>query len=144
MTGSQVDDESDWKFKIAIGKTPVVPLAQASDFPQWHVALHRLVTGCNMADALLYSVPENQLGKVKERVQFYADQFQKVKQEKESDSSSSSSSSSASSLSAKGSSLSSSPSTLFVDLTDEKELAPHPYGQGHSAYAILGYFKNPG
>jgi hypothetical protein len=121
---SSADDESDWKFKVAIGKTPVVPLTQASDFPSWHVALRRLVTGCNMADALLYSVPENQLGTVKERVQFYSDQLQKVKQEKESVSSSSSSSSSVASSPAEK--ASSSPSSLFVDLTDEKELSPIP------------------
>ncbi len=48
------DDETDWKFKVSLGKTPVVALNQASDFLSWHLALRRLVTSCNMADALLY------------------------------------------------------------------------------------------
>ena len=48
-------------MKMSIGKVPVVPLHQANEFMTWQLALRRLVTTYNMADALLYSVPSNQL-----------------------------------------------------------------------------------
>ena len=77
-----MDDESDWKFKVSLGKVPVVHLSVAMDFTQWHLALRRLVTGYSMADALLYSVPDNQLAAVKVLLQATADRTQKVKRER--------------------------------------------------------------
>ena len=47
------DPDIDWNLKLSLGKIPVVPLNQASDFPHWHLAVRRLVTACNMADTLL-------------------------------------------------------------------------------------------
>jgi hypothetical protein len=123
---SSSSDESDWKFKISLGKVAVVPLNQPSDFPQWHLALRRLVTSCNMGDSLLYTVPNNQLAAVKQRIQSTSDRVQKMKQESgEPSSSSSSSSSSAASSESKGlSSVSKTP--MFVDLSEEKEIQPVP------------------
>ena len=45
-------DESDWKFKMSLGKVPVVYLNS-------HVEFTRLVGGYNMVQNLMYSVPEN-------------------------------------------------------------------------------------
>ena len=53
--------DNEWKLKMALGKVPVVPLHHANDFTMWQLAIRRLVTTYNMADALLYSVPSNQL-----------------------------------------------------------------------------------
>lgn len=49
--------DNEWKLKMALGKVPVVPLHHANDFTTWQLAIRRLVTTYNMADALLYSVP---------------------------------------------------------------------------------------
>ena len=85
-------DESDWKFKMSLGKVPVVYLNSHVEFTQWHIALRRLVGGYNMVQNLMYSVPENRydsfLKSFKETVA--------VKQEVKQSSSSSSSSSSGS------------------------------------------------
>src|SRR4051812_8431879 len=94
---SHSPEDADWKFKLSMGKTAVVLLNQASDFLSWHLALRRLVTACNMADSLLFSVPNNQLAAVKQRIQASADMAQSVKREAEDKSASTSSTSSSSS-----------------------------------------------
>lgn len=50
-------DLEDFKMKLALGKTPIVYLNQAADYPQWEVGLRRLVATYRMADSLLYSMP---------------------------------------------------------------------------------------
>ena len=53
----QRGDLDDFKLKITLGKTPIVYLNQASDFPQWEIALRHLVKSYQMAENLLYSMP---------------------------------------------------------------------------------------
>src|SRR4051794_526566 len=113
------DDESDWKFKIALQKVPVVSLDQAANFPAWHLSLRRLVTGCSIAYGLLYSVQSHQLADVKSRIQSPTESS-KVKRESESLSTTSSSSSSSATT------TSSSKTHMFVDLSEEKVPSPLP------------------
>ena len=46
---------------------PVVYLNSPADFESWHLALRRLVKGYNMGDALIHSVPENQIPAMEKR-----------------------------------------------------------------------------
>ena len=59
-------------------KVPVVYLNVQLDFEAWHVALRRLVKGRMMGDALLYSVPENQMQAMTKRMKETAVQVQKI------------------------------------------------------------------
>ena len=67
-----MDDEN-----LKIPKVPVVSLNGPLDFAQWHVALRRLVKGCNMADALLFSIPEGNWAAFQKRYK----EMQKVEEE---------------------------------------------------------------
>lgn len=46
---------------LTLNKVPVVYLNSVADFASWHLALRRLVKGYNMGDALLFSMPTNQV-----------------------------------------------------------------------------------
>jgi len=50
----------DYDIKRGTQKVAVVFLNSAPDFVPWNVAVRRLAKGCNMGDALMFSVPENQ------------------------------------------------------------------------------------
>jgi hypothetical protein len=115
-------DDSEWRLKTSVAKVAVVFLNQATDFATWHIALRRLVTVCNMADALLFSVPSNQLGAVKERITANT-KIERVKQEAAEASSAKDSWSGSSARTT--SPLSPDPTTpMFLDLTEEKALPP--------------------
>ena len=59
--------EDEWKGSKMV-KVQVVFLYSPTDFEAWHVALRRFVKAYGMGDALLYSVPENQVGAMEKRV----------------------------------------------------------------------------
>jgi hypothetical protein len=122
---SSSGDDSDWKFKMRIGKVAVVHLNSPVDFGTWHVALRQLVTGYNMADSLLYTVPEDRMASLRKKVEATTQLNIKVKKEEAAKHGSSSSSSSSSSASS--ASLSSSTTEIkIVDLTEEKDLEAAP------------------
>ena len=74
----------DYKVVPATQKVAVVYLNTSGDFPAWHVALRRLVVGYSMTDALMYSVAENEMESMKQRVEKTAAYLQpKVKAEQE-------------------------------------------------------------
>ena len=73
-------DDSDWKLKRTMGNVPIVYLNTALDFSAWHVAFRRLVVGYNMTEALMYSIPLNQVDSMKQRAGQTAE---KLGQEKE-------------------------------------------------------------
>src|SRR5436305_14211715 len=120
MSMMHPSEDADWKFKLSMGKIPVVLLNQTSDFLSWHLALRRLVNACNMADILLFTVPNNQLAAVKERIQATADMAQHVKREAEEKMPAASSSSTTTTTTTSSTSKT---TPIFLDLTEEKELS---------------------
>ena len=61
MTPGGADEE--WKAKTI--KVAVVFLRSPTDFEAWHFSLRRLVKALGMGDALMYTVPENQIPAMK-------------------------------------------------------------------------------
>jgi hypothetical protein len=61
-----MSDDSDWKFRMSLGKVAVVYLNSPTEFTAWHLALRRLVAGYNMVPNLMYSVPQNKYNSLKE------------------------------------------------------------------------------
>ena len=58
----------DYEWKQAAGKVPVQYLNSTVDFNAWRAALRRLTGSCGMSQALMYSVPADQLDSFKERL----------------------------------------------------------------------------
>ena len=58
----------DYEWKQAAGKVPVQYLNSTVDFNAWRAALRRLTGSCGMSQALMYSVPADQLDSYKERL----------------------------------------------------------------------------
>ena len=59
MFGGTISE--DPRLQLAMNRCPVYFLNGAADFSAWMVALQRLVTGANMSDALLYSLPTSEV-----------------------------------------------------------------------------------
>ena len=55
------------EIKLQPRQVAVVHLQSAIDFNDWQIALRRLVKGYNMGDALMFTVPTNQVKAFKER-----------------------------------------------------------------------------
>jgi hypothetical protein len=62
-----VHDSDDWDVKRAMLKVPVVYLNTPLEYPQWTLALRRLVGSCNMVESLLYTMPKNQEASYKKK-----------------------------------------------------------------------------
>ena len=66
--------------KFTLMKVPVVYLNTPLDYGTWHISFRKLVKGCNMGDALMFSMPEDRLEAFKRRTA-----QMKVKQEQKQD-----------------------------------------------------------
>ena len=73
-------DESD--YKKTMGKVAVVYLNTPVDFDAWHIALRRLVKGLNMGDALMFSVPRDQIPSFEARIKKVAVKIKVAETEK--------------------------------------------------------------
>ena len=62
-------DDQDWKFRMSLGKVPVVYLNSSLDYVSWRNALRRLVTTYNMQHALIYTIPSDRIDDYKARLE---------------------------------------------------------------------------
>jgi hypothetical protein len=115
-------EDSDWKFKMALGKIPVVYLNNPLDFQTWHLSLRRLVSTYNMVPSLMFSVPENKLDSLRKRVEEVVKkegEKEKREQEREQKTKETSGPRSVSPSRSPGTSSSSTASSIAIDLTGE-------------------------
>ena len=77
------------EYKLLPRHVPMVYLTTSGDFGLWNAAIRRLVKGYGMGDALMFTVPRNQLEALKSRKAEVVEK-EKIKHEKVEGSSSSS------------------------------------------------------
>ena len=60
--------DEEWRLQQSASRTPIQYLNTGLDFNKWHIALRRMVGSFNMIDALLYTIPANQVKSMDRRM----------------------------------------------------------------------------